>query len=72
NLKGKALEAQKKKHEITLRQIDKAINSLYPNNNLQERELNFIYFANKYGLDILKHIINELEINKFKHQAIVL
>ena len=72
NLKGKALEAQKKKHETTLRQIDKAINSLYPNNNLQERELNFIYFAHKYGLDILKHIFNELEINKFEHQAIVL
>ena len=72
NLKAKALDAQKKKHEITLRQIDKAINSLYPNSNLQERELNFIYFAHKYGLDILKQIFNELEINKFKHQAIVL
>ena len=72
NLKGKALEAQKKKHEITLRQIDKAINSLYPNGNLQERELNFIYFAHKYGPDILKQIFNELEINKFKHQAIIL
>lgn len=72
NLKGKALEAQKKKHEITLRQIDKAINSLFPNSNLQERELNFIYFAHKYSLDILKQIFNELEINKFKHQAIIL
>jgi bacillithiol synthase len=70
NLKGKALEAQKKKHETTLRQIDKVINSLYPHSNLQERELNFIYFAHKYGLDIFKHIFNELEINKFKHQVI--
>ncbi len=72
NLKGKSLEAQKKKHEITLRQIDKVINSLYPNSNLQERELNFIYFVHKYGPDILKHIFNELEISRFKHQAIVL
>ena len=69
-LKEKALDAQKKKHEVTLRQIDKAINSLYPNSNLQERELNFIYFAHKYGLDILKQVFNELEINKFKHQVI--
>ena len=69
-LKGKALEAQKKKHEVTLRQIDKAINSLYPNSNLQERELNFIYFAHKYGVNFLKQIFNELEINKFKHQII--
>jgi bacillithiol biosynthesis cysteine-adding enzyme BshC len=71
-LKGKALEAQKKKHETTLRQIDKAINSLYPNSNLQEREFNFIYFAHKYGLDILKRIFEEIEINKFKHQVIYL
>ena len=69
-LKEKALDAQKKKHEVTLRQIDKAINSLYPNSNLQERELNFIYFAHKYGLDFLKQVFNELEINKFKHQVI--
>ena len=71
-LQSKALEAQKKKHEVTLRQIDKAINSLYPNSNLQERELNFFYFAHKYGLDILKQIFNELEINRFKHQVISL
>jgi bacillithiol synthase len=69
-LKSKALEAQKKKHEVTLRQIDKAINSLYPNSNLQERELNFIYFAHKYGIGILKQIFNELQINKFNHQII--
>lgn len=69
-LKVKALDAQKKKHEVTLRQVDKAINSLYPNSNLQERELNFIYFTHKYGLDILKQIFNELEINRFKHQII--
>ena len=69
-LKVKAMDAQKKKHEVTLRQIDKAVNSLYPNSNLQERELNFIYFAHKYGLEILKQIFNELEINRFKHQVI--
>lgn len=71
-LKGKALDAQKKKHEISLRQIDKAAALLFPDSNLQEREINFIYFINKYGMDILKQIFNEIEINKFEHQVIKL
>lgn len=69
-LKGKAVEAQKKKHEVTLRQIDKLSVNLYPNGNLQERELNFFYFANKYGIELLDKLVEELEINKFEHQVI--
>lgn len=72
NLKNKAIDAEKRKHETTIKQIGKVRNVLYPNNNLQERELNFIYFANKYGLDILKWIINETAINKFEHQILEL
>jgi bacillithiol biosynthesis cysteine-adding enzyme BshC len=71
-LKGKALEAQKKKYEITLRQIDKITANLYPDKNLQEREINFLFYANKYGLDIINKIYEELEINVFEHQVIYL
>jgi len=69
-LKSKAEKAQQKKYEVTLRQIDRAAVHLFPNSNLQEREINFIYFANKYGEDILKKIFDELQINKFEHQVI--
>jgi bacillithiol biosynthesis cysteine-adding enzyme BshC len=68
SLKEKAQEAQKKKHEITIRQLNKVSNLLFPNNNLQERELNFIYFANKYGLNIVQWMFNEIEIDRFEHQ----
>ncbi|MGE5805171.1 MAG: bacillithiol biosynthesis protein BshC, partial [Ignavibacteria bacterium] len=71
-LKEKSLEAEKKKHEITLRQIDKVSNILFPNSNLQEREFNFIYFADKYGMDFIKQIFDELSINKFEHQIITI
>jgi len=71
-LKEKSLEAEKKKHEITLRQIDKVSNILYPNSNLQEREFNFIYFAHKYGMGFIKQIFDELSINKFEHQIIMM
>ena len=71
-LKDKASEAQKRKYEITLRQIDKISSAVFPNLNLQEREINFIYFANKYSVDIIKQIFDELTINKFEHQIITL
>ncbi len=69
-LKSKALEAQKKKHEVTLRQIDKLSAALYPGTNFQERELNFVYFAYRYGIDLIGKLFNEISINKFEHQVI--
>ena len=69
-LKGKAVEAQNKKHEVALRQIEKLSSHFYPNSNLQERELNFLYFAHKYGMDFVKKLFDTLEINQFKHQII--
>ncbi len=69
-LKSKSLQARKKKYEVSLKQIDKLISILFPNENLQERELNFIYFANKYGPDFFRKIFDELQINKFEHQII--
>lgn len=71
-LKTKAVESEKRKYDSTIRQISKVRNVLYPNSNLQERELNWIYFANKYGMDIFKWIYNELAINKFEHQILEL
>lgn len=69
-LKSKAEKAQQKKYEVTLRQIDRAAVHLFPNSNLQEREINYIYFSNKYGEEVLKQIFEQLQINKFEHQII--
>ncbi len=69
-LKSKAEKAQQKKYEVTLRQIDRAAVHLFPNSNLQEREINFLYFVNKYGEGFLKKIFGEIQINKFEHQVI--
>jgi uncharacterized protein YllA (UPF0747 family) len=71
-LKSKAEKAHQKKHEVTLRQIDRAAGNLFPNNNLQEREFNFIYYANKYSNEFVSTIFDKLQINKFEHQIIEL
>ncbi|MBI9070145.1 MAG: bacillithiol biosynthesis cysteine-adding enzyme BshC [Melioribacteraceae bacterium] len=71
-LEQKTEKAQERQYETTLNQIGKAVDFIMPNSNLQEREINFIYFANKYGLDFIKLLMNELTINKFEHQVIEL
>ncbi|MFA6598932.1 MAG: bacillithiol biosynthesis cysteine-adding enzyme BshC [Ignavibacteriaceae bacterium] len=68
--KGKANEAQKRKYETALRQIAKTSLAVFPNAILQERELNYFYFANKYGKHFIKILFEELTINKFEHQTI--
>ncbi len=70
NLRVKSEKADERKHEIVIRQIEKVRNILFPNNTLQERVINFSYFTNKYGLDIVKWLFNQIIINKFEHQII--
>jgi bacillithiol biosynthesis cysteine-adding enzyme BshC len=69
-LKEKTFIAQKLQHDIVLRQLDKAAMSIFPNSTLQERELNVVYFLNKYGLEFLRWLRSELVIDKFMHQVI--
>jgi bacillithiol biosynthesis cysteine-adding enzyme BshC len=69
-LREKTVEAQKKRHEVALRQINKVTNSLLPNGNLQERELNVLHFLNKHGFDFINHLQSEIQIDKFMHQVI--
>ncbi|MBI5021037.1 MAG: bacillithiol biosynthesis cysteine-adding enzyme BshC [Ignavibacteriales bacterium] len=69
-LKGKVSEAHNRKHDTALKQISKITNSIFPNRNFQERELNIIHFMNKHGLDFVKSLKSEVVIDQFKHQII--
>ena len=69
-LKEKSIAGQKRRHEVSLRQIDKAALYVYPNGNFQERTINVVYFLNKYGLEFVKWLYGEMSIEKFKHQVI--
>ncbi|HOV99465.1 MAG TPA: bacillithiol biosynthesis cysteine-adding enzyme BshC [Bacteroidota bacterium] len=71
-LKGKIYSAQDRQHETALRQLDRAITMLLPDSTLQERKINITYFLNKYGLEFVRWIQHEMEIDKFKHQIIYL
>ena len=71
-LKSKAIKAQETKHETTIRQLTRLSNLLYPLGNLQEREINFTYFYNKYGKDLINKIYDDISVSEFEHQIISL
>ncbi len=72
DLKTKAVKAQENKHETTIRQLTRISNLLYPNGNLQEREINFTYFYNKYGRELIRKLYDEISVSEFEHQIITL
>ena len=71
-LKSKAVKAQETKHETTVRQLTRMSNLLYPFGNLQEREINFTYFYNKYGKSLINKIYEDISVNEFEHQVITI
>jgi len=48
-LKGKMYRSIKQQESVQLNRISKVRDALFPHGNLQEREIAFIYFMNKYG-----------------------
>ena len=69
-LKEKTIAAQKRQHEVSLRQIDKAAANLFPSSDFQERQLNILYFLNKYGPEFVRWLFSEIQIEKLKHQLL--
>jgi bacillithiol biosynthesis cysteine-adding enzyme BshC len=69
-LKERTVAAQQRKHETAVRQVDRGVQSLLPNGELQERTLNFVYFMNKYGPEVVAWLLREIEIDGYKHQLL--
>ncbi len=69
-LRDKTISAQKRQHEVSLRQIDKAAANLFPSSDFQERQLNILYFLNKYGLEFVRWLFKEIQVDKLKHQLL--
>jgi len=60
NIEQKILKAQKRNEETSLLQIEKFKQKYFPNNELQERNDNFLYYFAKYGFDFLDYLKAEL------------
>jgi uncharacterized protein YllA (UPF0747 family) len=69
-LKDKAHAAQAKRNEVAVRQLERAVNGLLPDGSLQERTLSIVTFTNKYGPEIVRWLMSELDISAFEHQIL--
>ena len=60
-LKGRVYRSIKQQEETQLQRIRKIKVQLYPDNGLQERMVSFMYFMNKYGVDVWDNLLSDLE-----------
>jgi bacillithiol synthase len=71
-LQEKANAAQRRRNEAVVRQLERASHEFLPGGILQERGLSIVYFMNKYGPDLVRWFVDELDITTFKHQILSL
>ncbi len=70
--KSKALAAEELKQEVLFRHSQKLLSAIYPDDELQERCYNMFSYINRYGLEILNTIYDQISILTFDHQIITL
>lgn len=70
HLKNKFIESQVQQNESTVSKLKSAIQGIYPDETLQERYINIVYYLNKYGMDLVKKMVETTDIDNFNHQVI--
>ena len=71
-LKEKYFQAHKRKNKIVREQLYKVKNHLYPENDLQERKFNLVYYLNKYGFDLIDFLFQSIEVDDFEPKVLIL
>lgn len=70
-LRKRVLQAEKRNHDTLRDQAWKAKLALFPA-GLQERSVSLLYFLNKYGLELITRLTNELSLETHAHQVVEL
>ncbi len=67
---NRILQKIKANEEITLRQLTKLFNQIYPEEEFQERKINIFYYLNKYGENFIDCLYQSLIIDKPGHNIL--
>lgn len=70
DLKQKVVRAEKRQQDEVRDQLEKAHVNLRPNGTLQERVINVLYFLNKYSLDLVDELREQLDTDTSAHQVV--
>lgn len=70
-LKGKVYRSLKESEKVNIHRIHRIQAQLFPNRNLQEREVAMIWFMNKYGIELWDQMLSLLESEQpYTHKLI--
>jgi len=72
NLRTRFVHNRSKRDETTGQQIERLFAVLYPNKNLQEREINVAYFLARYGYELIDRLYGEVEVGNNDHKLVYL
>ena len=70
HLRTRFIHASAHREEAAYRQVERAFTTLYPDKNLQERELNVYYFLSRYGPALLGELYNAADIGFSNHKVV--
>ena len=66
-LRTKVIQAAKRNDDTLKRQFQRTRAQVFPNGAPQEREISFVYFLNRYGPEIVGHLLKSLPLDVGKH-----
>src|SRR4029077_20971941 len=69
-IRDKAARAEARKNTEVMKHADELITALYPNKELQEREVGAAYFLLKYGTGFLQQLKAQVQTSCSEHQVI--
>jgi bacillithiol biosynthesis cysteine-adding enzyme BshC len=69
-IRDKAARAETRKNSEVMQHADELITALYPNKDLQEREVGAVYFLLKYGLSMVEQLKSAVQIGCGEHQIV--
>jgi uncharacterized protein YllA (UPF0747 family) len=71
-MQKKVQQAARKRSDIAVQQLRKAVDNLFPNQRLQERVFNIVPYLIKYGPGFIDQLDRAIDIDVADHQFLVM
>jgi bacillithiol synthase len=71
-MQKKVQQAARKRNDVAVQQLRKAVDNLYPNQRLQERVFNIVPYLIKYGSGFIDQLDQAIDIDGMDHQFLVM
>ncbi|HKQ08893.1 MAG TPA: bacillithiol biosynthesis cysteine-adding enzyme BshC, partial [Blastocatellia bacterium] len=72
HLRTRFVHTSARRDETVYRQVERAYATLFPDKNLQERELNIYYLLARYGPTLMRDLYDAVEIGYSNHRLVTL